>query len=147
MMEYKGYLGHVEFDADANLFHGEVVGMRDVVTFQGRSVSELRRAFEESVDDYLAFCRKRREAPERPFSGKFLLRIDPELHRRLSVAAKGSETSLNAWIAEQLREAVKVSDRRGAVRRRVVAKKSRVGDGRRQAQRPSRTKRRASSSR
>ena len=97
MMEYKGYVGHVEFDAEANLFYGEVVGIRDVVTFQGRSVNELRKAFDESIDDYHAYCEKRGEEPDKPFSGKFLLRLDPEIHRQLS------QTSLNAWVIEHLR--------------------------------------------
>lgn len=55
MLQYKGYLGHVEFDDEAGLFHGEVVDLRDVVTFQGTSVEELEEAFRESVDDYLEF--------------------------------------------------------------------------------------------
>ena len=63
MMEYKGYFGGVVFDAENNVFHGEVVGVRDVITFQGKSVSELRRAFRDSVDDYLEFCRQRGESP------------------------------------------------------------------------------------
>jgi len=61
MMQYKGYTGRVEFDDEADLFHGEVIGLRDVITFQGRTVDEVKRAFHDSVDDYLAFCAKRRE--------------------------------------------------------------------------------------
>ncbi len=106
MMEYKGYIGKVEFDADAELFHGEVINTRDVITFQGKSVAELKRAFKESVDDYLAFCRERGEAPDKPFSGQFVTRISPELHRQLNVAALGSGKSLNAWVTEQLQAAV-----------------------------------------
>jgi len=64
MIEYKGYKGHVELDAEAGLFHGEVADTRDVITFQGTSIQELEQAFRESVDDYLAFCAKRGEAPE-----------------------------------------------------------------------------------
>ena len=70
-MEYKGFLGVVQFDEQANIFHGDVVNTRDVITFQGESVGELRKAFEESIDDYLAFCKARGEEPEKPFSGKF----------------------------------------------------------------------------
>lgn len=61
MMRYKGYLGKVEFDSDAQILHGEVLGIRDVVTFQGSSVRELKKAFRDSIDDYLAFCRQRGE--------------------------------------------------------------------------------------
>src|SRR5690606_19235847 len=87
MMEYQGYLGKVEFDDEANLFHGQVVNIRDVVTFQGESVAELRQAFRDSVDDYLAFCKERGEAPDKPFSGQFVARIPPDLHRQASTAA------------------------------------------------------------
>ncbi len=66
MMEYKGYLAHVEFDNEAAIFHGEVRNTRDVITFQGQSVEELKKAFEDSVEDYLAFCAERGEAPDQP---------------------------------------------------------------------------------
>jgi predicted HicB family RNase H-like nuclease len=80
MLNHKGYTGHIEFDDEAGLFHGEVVDTRDVVTFQGRSVDEIVQAFRDSVDDYLDFCAERGEKPDKPFSGKFVLRIHPELH-------------------------------------------------------------------
>src|SRR5687767_8344051 len=109
MTEYKGYVGRLEFDDEASLFHGEVVNTRDVITFQGKSVAELRRAFRESVDDYLAFCAERGEEPDKPFSGQFVTRISPDLHRRASVAASIAHKSLNAWVAEQLQSAVEQS--------------------------------------
>lgn len=103
MMTYKGYIGHVEFDDKADIFHGEVINTRDVITFQGKTVAEIKRAFRESVDDYLAFCKERNEEPEMPFSGKFNLRIDPELHRQVSIIAHKHRMSLNKWIAEAIR--------------------------------------------
>jgi predicted HicB family RNase H-like nuclease len=107
MMQYKGYLGKVEFDPDAKLLHGEVIGIRDVVTFQGRSVADVERAFRESVDDYLAFCKSRGEAPEKPYSGQLVLRIDADLHRKASMLAAAEGMSLNAWIATSLGEQVR----------------------------------------
>ncbi len=106
MMEYKGYVGKVEFDDDAGIFHGEVLGTRDVITFQGRSVDELKTAFQESINDYLAFCKERGEEPNKPFSGQFVTRIPPDLHRQVNLAASISGKSLNAWIADHLRAAV-----------------------------------------
>jgi predicted HicB family RNase H-like nuclease len=106
MMEYKGYVGKVEFDDEAGLFHGEVLDTRDVITFQGRSVAELKAAFEESIDDYLAFCKERGEEPNKPFSGQFITRVPPELHRQVNLAASISGKSLNAWVVEQLQVAV-----------------------------------------
>jgi predicted HicB family RNase H-like nuclease len=106
MMEYMGYIGKVEFDDEAGVFHGEVINTRDVITFQGQSVAQLTKAFQESVDDYLAFCERRGEAPDKPFSGQFVTRIPAELHRQLNVAAVVSGKSLNAWVTEQLQVAV-----------------------------------------
>jgi predicted HicB family RNase H-like nuclease len=82
MMKYKGYKGYVEFDADADTFHGEVLDIRDVITFQGRTVREPERAFKDSVDEFLSIREERREEPDEPFSGKFVLRLSPELHHR-----------------------------------------------------------------
>ncbi len=101
-MNYKGYSGTVKFDDEAELFHGEVLGLRDVVTFQGVSVEELKTSFEDSVDDYLEFCEERGESPDKPFSGKFLVRIDPVLHRRLYELSAEEGESLNGWIASRL---------------------------------------------
>ncbi|HWE02715.1 MAG TPA: type II toxin-antitoxin system HicB family antitoxin [Tepidisphaeraceae bacterium] len=102
MMEYKGYIGKVEFDPDARILHGDVIGIRDVVTFQGRTVNEVEQAFRESVDDYLAFCKERGEQPDKPSSGQFVLRIDPALHRKATMLATASGKSLNTWVAECL---------------------------------------------
>ncbi len=104
-MNYKGYAALVEFDESAGVFHGEVVNTRDVITFQGRSVKELERAFKDSVEDYLAFCAERGEEPDRPFSGKFVLRVSPELHRQAYAAAKRAKKSLNAWVTAALTRA------------------------------------------
>ena len=106
MMEYKGYMGKVEFDDEAGVIHGEVINTRDVITFQGESVANLKKAFQESVDDYLDFCKTRGETPNKPFSGQFVTRIPPDLHRQVNMAAQLSGKSLNAWVAEQLQGAV-----------------------------------------
>lgn len=102
MMEYKGYLGRVEYDADAEIFHGEVINTRDVITFQGGNVKELKQALVDSIEDYLEFCEARGEEPERPFSGKFNLRLDPEVHRDAFIAAKKAGVSLNTWVASAI---------------------------------------------
>jgi len=106
MMEHKGYIGKVEFDDEAEIFHGEIINTRDVITFQGKSVAELTRAFRESIDDYLAFCKQRGETPDKPFSGQFVTRIPPELHRQVNVAAVLAGKSLNAFVTELLRVSV-----------------------------------------
>ena len=107
MMEYKGYFAKVEFDDDANIFHGEVVNLRDVITFEGETVNGLKQSFQDSVDDYLAFCAERGEDPEKPYSGKFVVRVEPELHKSISIEARKMGTSLNVWVKDALSKALK----------------------------------------
>lgn len=123
MMEYKGYLGRVEFDDEAGIFHGEVINTRDVITFQGTAVAELKKAFHDSVDDYLEFCRSRGEAPDKPFSGQFIARIPPALHRQVSLAAATAGQSLNAWVAHTLESAVATVESKRVPKKRRQARK------------------------
>ncbi len=104
MLKYKGYRGHAEYEEEAGLFHGEVLDTRDVITFQGTSVEELEQAFKASVDDYLEFCRERGEEPDKPFSGRLMLRLPPELHRNLYIQARRAGMSLNQWITDNLKQ-------------------------------------------
>jgi predicted HicB family RNase H-like nuclease len=101
-MKYKNFEAAVKFDEDAEIFHGEVVNTRDVITFQGISVEELKQAFEDSIEDYLEFCRERGEEPNQPFSGELVVRISPELHRQLYRKAKRSGKSLDSLVEESL---------------------------------------------
>ncbi len=102
MMEYKGYFAKVEFDDEADIFHGEVINLRDVVTFQGQKVDELQKAFRDSLDDYLEFCAERGEAPDKPYSGKFMVRVEPELHKTIAIRARQEGKSLNSWVHDTL---------------------------------------------
>ncbi len=113
MMEYKGYVGWVEFDDGAGIFHGEVINTRDVITFQGTTVADLHKAFRDSVEDYLVFFAERGEEPEKPFSGQFVTRVSPDLHRRINIAATFSGKSLNAWVTEQLERGVQQINTKG----------------------------------
>jgi predicted HicB family RNase H-like nuclease len=100
MLEYKGYFGTVE--ADQGTFVGRVAGLRDVITFVGSTFAEVEKAFRDSVDDYLDFCAKRGEQPDRPYSGKIPLRVSPEIHRRAALRAQAEGVSLNQWIARRI---------------------------------------------
>jgi predicted HicB family RNase H-like nuclease len=103
-LTYKGYQADIQFSADDECFYGVVSGVKDTITFEGQSIEELKQAFKESVDFYLAMCRKRGEQPEKPYNGKLLLRIPKELHRNLTVAAKRAGTSVNSYIVGKLSE-------------------------------------------
>ena len=102
ILSYKGYTGRFEYDAEADIFHGEVLHIQDVVTFQGRSIDELKAALADSVEDYLDFCAQEGKQPQRPYSGRFNVRISPELHQRIALVAALAGMSLNAWLSDSL---------------------------------------------
>lgn len=103
MLEYKGYIGKI--DAEDGIFHGRVIGLRDVITFEGESYAEVEAAFRDSVDDYLAFCEERGETPDKPYSGKILVRTNPEIHRKAMSRAEAEGVSLSQWISRQIESA------------------------------------------
>jgi len=102
MMEYKGYIGTVEYDAQAKIFHGDIINTRDVITFQGTTVKEIECAFRDSLDDYIAWCKEEGVEPEKPYSGKFNVRLSPELHRQIAIQAKKRRISINGFVEKAL---------------------------------------------
>jgi predicted HicB family RNase H-like nuclease len=104
MLKYKGYTGYTEFDDEAEIFHGEVLNTRDVITFESENSKEIKNAFKESVDDYLEFCQERNEKPEKPFSGKLVLRMPEALHHEVFIHAKHGGKSINTFINDTLRK-------------------------------------------
>ncbi len=106
-MEYKGYIGQFEYEPDDDLFHGQVLGIRDVVHFCGASVQELKQALQDSVEDYLEACKSAGKNPEKPYSGKFLVRTPEEVHRLADAAAAKTGKSLNAFAVEAIERAAR----------------------------------------
>jgi predicted HicB family RNase H-like nuclease len=104
-MTSDGYVARVELDEEVGLFHGEVINTRDVLTFQGRTLDELKVAFADTIADYVEWCRERGKEPERPYSGNFTVRVSPELHRRVAAAAAREGKSVNAFISSVLERA------------------------------------------
>jgi predicted HicB family RNase H-like nuclease len=105
MLTYKGYTGCLEIDETAGIIFGRILGIQDVVTFKGETVAEAKQAFQDSVDDYLAFCQELEQAPDKHFSGKLPFRITPEHHRKVSIAATKAGKSINAWMDQVLAQA------------------------------------------
>ena len=101
-MSYKGYPGTVEYSEEDACLFGRIAGISDIITYEGESLAEIRKAFEDSVDDYLKHCAETGKKPNKPYSGKFVLRIDPSLHARLAVKAQANGISLNQYAAEML---------------------------------------------
>lgn len=107
-MTYRGYAARIEYSEEDQAFVGHIAGIRDVVGFDGESVQELRAAFIEAVDDYLETCAALGRSPQKPYSGKIMLRVDPAIHARAAAAAEAQGKSLNAWAQELLQRAVTV---------------------------------------
>ncbi len=107
VLSYRNYSARIEFDADDRVFFGRLSGLRDIVSFHGESVDELVTAFQEAVDDYLETCAKVGKTPERPYSGKLMLRLDPKVHAATARAAELAGMSLNQWSERVLAEAAK----------------------------------------
>lgn len=105
-MRYKGYEALVSFNEEDRVLHGRVLNTRDVISFEAGTAGDIEQAFHEAIDDYLDQCAESGCDPDKPFSGKLVLRIDPDLHRDAYLEAVRDGTSLNAWIAESLRARV-----------------------------------------
>jgi predicted HicB family RNase H-like nuclease len=104
IMKYDEYIAEIEFDSDYETFFGNVINLSTPVTFYGKTVKELKQEFIRSIKTYLAVCKERGIEPDKPFSGKLILRINPDLHRKIASSAQREGKSVNKWIAETLEE-------------------------------------------
>ena len=108
-MSHKGYTARIEFDERDNIFVGRVLGVRSIISFHGETVAELRGEFATAIDDYLLECSEQGITPEKPASGKIMLRVPPEIHGAAIVAAQAAGKSLNQWAVEALKIASRAS--------------------------------------
>jgi predicted HicB family RNase H-like nuclease len=104
-MNHKGYTARVEFDERDSIFVGRVLGLRTMISFHGETVAELRSEFETAIEEFLRDCKEQGVRPEKPASGKLMLRVPPEVHGAALVAAQAAGKSLNQWATEVLEEA------------------------------------------
>lgn len=102
-MEYKGYIGSVEFSEDDGIFFGKVQGIRSLISYEGTSVRNLVNDFHGAVDDYLKTCRAEKKEPELAYKGSFNVRIGSDLHRRAAIYALSHGESLNRFIEDAVR--------------------------------------------
>jgi predicted HicB family RNase H-like nuclease len=107
VLKYKGYHGSTEYSLEDDCLHGRLLGINDMITYEGNSVKEIKTAFKDSVDDYLAFCKEQGKEPNKPYSGKVMFRIDPQVHAKAALAAQLKGISLNQWAEEVLKEAAR----------------------------------------
>jgi predicted HicB family RNase H-like nuclease len=107
-INYRDYTGSIEFSEKDAVFHGKVIGIKSMISFEGDSVKTLTEDFHNAVDEYLEFCEKNGKLPERPFKGSFNVRIQPELHRKAALTASARGLSLNAFVEDAIRQNVKL---------------------------------------
>lgn len=105
-MEYKGYVGSVEFSEEDALFFGKVLGVRALISYEGENAHDLVEDFHSAVDDYLELCAAEGVEPEKAYKGSFNVRISPELHKKAAIAAMAKQISLNRFVEESIVSAV-----------------------------------------
>lgn len=105
-IKYRDYMGSVEYSAEDECFYGKVLGINDLVTFEGTSVEELKAAFQEAVDDYLEFCSAQQKEPEKPYRGTFNVRVNPSLHRQAAQFAASHGITLNKFVEQAIEDYV-----------------------------------------
>lgn len=110
MLEYKGYHASIEFDAEDNLFVGEVFGITDSLNFHGESVSELKEMFRQCIDNYLEICQKIGKQPDKEFKGTFNVRITPELHKRAALEAARQKITLNQYVLNAINSSFDIKE-------------------------------------
>ena len=104
-MIYKGYAARIDFDAEDEVFTGRIAGIRDVIGFHAETVADLKAAFHEAVDDYVETCKKIGKDPQKPYSGNLMLRVSPDVHSKVAIAAELAGKSLNQWGEDALSKA------------------------------------------
>lgn len=106
-MRYKGYSAVIEYDETGRIFHGRVIGLKDVINFYGSTPDELEQEFKNSVDDYLEFCKEQNKKPEKTYSGQFIIRTTRKNHQLIDRAAHKAGQSINKWVENVLLEKAK----------------------------------------
>jgi len=105
-LHYKDYVGNVEFSEEDGVFHGKVVGLKSLISFEGNSVSAIIKDFHNAIDEYLDFCAETGKQPEKPFKGSFNVRIGADLHRKAALAASARKISLNTLVEDAIRQTI-----------------------------------------
>jgi predicted HicB family RNase H-like nuclease len=107
-LHYKNYVGSIEFSEKDAVFHGKVIGIKSLISFEGESVSTITIDFHKAIDEYLQFCTDKGKDPEKPYKGSFNVRIGADLHRKVALAASARGVSLNTLVEDAIRQAVSV---------------------------------------
>ena len=108
LIEYKGYVGSVEFSLEDGLFYGKVQGIRALISYEGTNAAELIEDFHAAVDDYLAICQEEGKEPEKAYKGSFNIRVSPELHKKIAIYAMENDITLNSFVEQAVKKQLAV---------------------------------------
>lgn len=117
LMEYKGYHAKIEYSDTDETFVGQVIGLADIIIFDGDSIAELTDSFHIALDDYLEFCKELGKEPEKEFKGSFNVRIEPELHKKAVIEAERRDISLNQYVSEAIEQHVNMPNIEASIAR------------------------------
>lgn len=109
ILKYKGFIGTVAYSEEDDVFFGKIQGINGLVNFEGTSVAELKKAFHQAVDDYLAYCEEHNLKPEKSYTGVLNVRLSPEIHRRIALLAQSSGKTINSLIKDAVENQLKFS--------------------------------------
>ena len=110
IIKYKDYYAIVHFSAEDEVFFGKILGINDLVTFEGQSVKELKKSFKDAIEDYLETCKELKKIPEKTYKGSFNVRVSPGLHREVALAALQKNVTLNDFVKNAINYAIKHAD-------------------------------------
>lgn len=114
LLEYKGYYGDVNVSVEDNVIYGKVLYINDLITYEADTVSDIKKSFEEAIDDYLCFCADNNKEPDKSFKGSFNVRITPDLHKKADLEARKRKQSLNQFVSSAIEN--EISGRKEIVR-------------------------------
>ena len=109
LIEYKGYVGSIEFSQEDELFYGKVQGIRALISYEGTNAAELIEDFHTAVDDYLAICKEEGKEPEKAYKGSFNVRVSPELHKKIAIYAMEHDITLNSFVEQSVEKQLAVA--------------------------------------
>lgn len=105
-IQYKGYTGSIEISIEDNCLYGKVLFVDSLISYEGQSIDELKKDFQDSIDDYIELCQAKGWTPQKPFKGSFNVRLSPSVHRNLAIQARQRKLSLNKYVSQILEKSV-----------------------------------------
>ena len=109
LIEYKKFFGSLHFNSDDEIFYGKIEGINDLISFEGKTVKDIKRNFKDAVNDYIYICKENDKPLYKSYKGSFNIRVPAELHKKAVQQALLLDISLNKYIQKVLEKDIKSS--------------------------------------